>query len=243
MQPIPAQDRPKLIAVVIGIVIALALVVRNLFGTQTLAQPLEERKVTTNTASAPPAEPADRPAPAAAEAGDTPAAAVDEGLEPVELAPFHDPFQPVEKSEPVSAPAAAAAAAVPAIAKASAPVLPLVISTPARPAAVAIAVRSSVPAPRAEPDGDRPAAPAQPVVKSAATAPAAPAEEVRLVGTVRQDPSALAVFRTSERAVFVRPKEVISHWRVVGIEDGQVSLSHNNTRELIHVGEMLPSVP
>jgi hypothetical protein len=243
MQPIPAQDRPKLIAVVIGIVIALVLVVRNLIGTQTLAQPREEEKLTTNTAPAPPTEPADRPAQDAdgsAEAGDIPAA--DEGSEAVELPLLHDPFQPIEKSEPASVPAASAPAAV--AAKAPVPVLPSVMPAPARPAEIAFAVRSRVPMPPIEPVDDRPTPPpTQAAEASAAPAPAAPAEEVRLVGTVRQSPSAVAVFRTSERAVFLRPKEVISHWRVVRIEDGEVTLSHNNTRELVHVGEMLPPAP
>src|SRR5262245_9623088 len=111
MQPIPAQDRPKLIAVVIGIVVALALVVRNLIGVQTLAQPREEEKVTTNTAPAPPTEPVDGPAPSAAgpaEAGDIPA--TDEGSDLAELPPLHDPFQPIETSEPASVPATSAAA-------------------------------------------------------------------------------------------------------------------------------------
>ena len=40
--------------------------------------------------------------------------------------------------------------------------------------------------------------------------------------------------------MFIRPKQVIFNWRVVRIDDGQVSLAHNNTRELVRVGETLP---
>jgi hypothetical protein len=245
MQPIPAQDRPKLIAVVIGIVIALVFVVRNLMGTQTLAQPKAEEKVTTNTAPAAPAAPPAEPTGTAAElslaaADSASTGAGGSGL--AELPPLRDPFQPLEKIAIAPAPVAAAPAPTPAAAKA--PVLPSFMPAPGQPAEVAIAVRSSAPALRVEPERDGPdASPAQPAEKSAAPAPASPSEEVRLVGTVRQNLSALAVFRGSERAVFIRPKEVIAHWRVIRIDDGQVRLSHNNTRELVRVGEILPSVP
>jgi hypothetical protein len=244
MQSVPAKDRPKLIAVAIAIVVALAFVVRNLIGVQTNAQSRE-----TDPAAAPAALPGAAGNPASAEAKPAADESDNAGEETVEAGapdrlPVHDPFRPLERVEIPLTPAAAPTQ--PAVNPAPTPMVralpPVQAMTSVALTAPAAAERcQSLPGARSQADRCLPPAAAAEASPASPTAP--PAPEVRLVGTVRQDPTALAVFRGSEKAVYIRPQELIEKWRVVRIDDGQVSLRRRDARQIVRVGERLPTAP
>jgi hypothetical protein len=240
MQPVPAKDRPKLIAVAIAIIVALAFVIRNLMGLQTNAQPRVEEPA----ATAAPAGAA-ATANAAATAVDVTVADAPAGSEVFAsgtaegFAP-RDPFRPLEPVE-----IAIGATGMPS---GRAPGSPTPVLPPVRPAvatappARATAVRCPAPLPE-ESEAPQSALPPSRMGESVPPRLPEPAGDTRLVGTVRQEPTALAVFRGSEKAQYIRPQEMIARWRVVRIDDGQVSLRHRDVQQVVRVGEHLPTAP
>src|SRR5260370_18862874 len=97
MQPVPLQDRPKLIAVSVALAIAVGVVVRNIAGTTILARPKEPEMVATSAAALNASGSSASPDPA----GFAASSANDEA--PAEAATFanserprlHDPFHPL----------------------------------------------------------------------------------------------------------------------------------------------------
>src|SRR5438046_1519044 len=97
MEPIPAQDRPKLIAVVIGIGVALTFVVRSLGGTPIQAQSGGSEAAASKAA---PLAVVNSLPPSALPSGDATTAAEPAGAEPdfgaPEGLPLSDPFHPIK---------------------------------------------------------------------------------------------------------------------------------------------------
>lgn len=238
MQPIAPKDRPKLVAVAIAIVVALAFVVRNLIGIQANAQSMRTEQVAATPALSDDVAESGSRAPAEADAATTDSESEsEETIDAVGAVPLPvlDPFRPLERVEIALTPAVAPGRT----ASAPAPVQAITAINPTA-SASAESCQSLQPAASAASRSLSPTAPGRVGTPSRPT-PAQP--DVRLVGTVRQAPTALAVFRGGEKARYIRPQEVIARWRVVRIDDGQVSLRRRDARQIVRVGERLPTAP
>jgi hypothetical protein len=261
VKPVASQDRPKLIAVSVAIVVALGFVVRNIAVTGVLANSKEPEQVAMSAPAAntaPPPVPASGSLPEPSAATDTPAKPA--GFGDVGQIPLNDPFHPVAAIKNSAAPAAPAPAAVQP-APPAAGQRPLAAAPP--PAAIAAARRPApaLPALEADASAARRSAPAEPVSTPAARSadvalagarpadghsnelPEALAAPAALTGTVGSGAAAVATFRVGEETVFARPQEMVAGWRVVRIDVGQVLLSHHNHRRLVCVGNSLLGSP
>lgn len=231
MQPVPEQDRPKLIAVVVGIAVALTFLARSLSGT-----PIQAQSGGPETAAARPSSPvaasAGAPLASAELAGggilpapqpeDQVGAAVSSG-EPEGL-PLTDPFRPVERgSAGITAPSSRPTAAT----RSAAPKIP---STPA------CSGRPLAPPAGALPPGKL-SKPARVPGSMPASERAAP---TILYGTVCQGRSGVAILRGAGKSTFVRAGETISGWRITNIRLGQMGVSRAATHRRVRVGEALP---
>jgi hypothetical protein len=246
MKPVPAQDRPKVIAVSVALVVAVGFLGRNLMGTGALAQSNEPGQA---AASAPAVNTAPEPASALGSVPE-PSAAADipgkpAGFGDVGQIALNDPFHPVAAIKIAEAPAAptparpAAPAMTPA-ARRPAPVLPALEVE----AATADRTMPTEPEARpAAPAADTALAGARPADGHPNELPEAPTVPTTLTGTVGSGIRAVATFRAGEETVFARPQQVVAGWRVVRIEVGQVLLSHHNRRQLVLVGNSLPGSP
>ena len=235
MKPVASQDRPKLIAVSVGIAVALGFVARNLVGTGILAnshgpQPIAI-SATGDVAALP--SPAEAAAaiprqPATAGAAGKPA-----GFGNVGPLPLNDPFQPVTPIKTTRTPAAPApTAAPPAAAPAQRPAAP----PPALGSGAHTANRTLPPAHPAARPAEGGAAGPGPVLQHPNPSPEAPAV---LTGTVGRGAAAVATFRVGEETVFAGPHDRVAGWEVVRIELGRVWLSRQHSRQRVRVGNSL----
>ena len=253
MQSVPPQDRPKLIAVAVALVVVLGFVARNIVGATTAAAPKPPQQI---AMSAPAASPA--PAPAASPAGwaPGPAAASDSagqagGSAEAGWERLADPFHPVAGATGAGSPASAAPAA-PRATPAPRPAARVAIAprlAPVRPAPPVRMAARNIPAPRLAPGAAPSAAAARPGPAAkrpeapSPAAPVAPSVPVALTGTVGIGAAAVATFRVGEATLFAQPEQIIAGWRVERIELGQVWLSHQHTLQVVYVGSCLASGP
>src|SRR5687767_9600536 len=114
MQPVPPQDRPKLIAVAVAIPIALGFVARNVVGTRTLAEPADSKTVAMSSlapqATSPSASPSEDAIPSTAASNEKTAEVPELGA--VGQLRVRDPFRPVAGPIITERPAAPPAPAV-----------------------------------------------------------------------------------------------------------------------------------
>src|SRR4051794_17351770 len=222
LQPVPQQDRPKVIGVVIGIAVALTFVVRNLGGTRIQAQPgappaaavpaasPAAASVNPPLASSEPAAAGTLPAPEAAEQSSIAA-----GFGEAEGLPLTDPFHPIHgESAPSPAPVVRPVAMPPAAPR-------RIASTPAVPG-------KSLPEPAARVPAVSLPQPAPPPVATAARPPAEPSLPTVLYGTVCQGRSGVAILRGDGKSVFARVGDTVSGWQITTIRLGQVGISRED---------------
>jgi hypothetical protein len=240
MQPVPPQDRPKLIAVTIGIGAALTFVARNLAGSPILAQSGGRQAAAGSASPAVPASSLPPPTGLAAadglpdqKLGEPPSPAL--GFGAVEGLPLTDPFHPLPETKTPAALVQGAPAPVQAVAPsrsgrpvAAAPALPSVPVLPSAPAPASVRDRKNA--------ESRP----QPAAAQVSRPAAEPLAPTVLVGTVGQDRSGVVILRSEGKSVIARTGETVAGWQITSIRMGQIRVARAATHRTVRVGETLP---